>query len=210
MANTITNPEGKITGIIPTLYDGGHEAARREVAAVNKAADKFDREYLKRQAAIQAARPTEEERRRAIVEGLRRMVKKIKRDGDAKRAQKIGEHAAAAEKHLGEFEDIDRKVKAKGADHLGEAVEAAAKELHEKLPLAFPSVEDAALFARTKLPLSNAVAESVKAANERAKLSRDATLKLRDYWAEIAEGGRRAFNSLYDDANARHLAEIGE
>ena len=110
MADTILNPDGKIVGVYPTMYQEDHDRMKGETEAHNRKADKARAEIERKAARARKAALDESERRAAIVEGLRRFAKKAARAGDDDLSKKLNTYVESTEKALAEYERILRPL----------------------------------------------------------------------------------------------------
>ena len=209
MSGIIQTPEGKIVGIDPTLYQGDHDAVKRENEAHNRKADKARAEIERKLERARQAQPTHAERMRGCIDGMKKFSAKTKRDsGDTKKAAKLAALADAAAVALDAYTKHEKKLKAQRPDHLGDAHKAAAAELRKVLPVCFPTENDALQFAR-RLPLIAALDAANKQADAFGKVARQRDAAANDFWAAVRDGGRLAFGGLDDDQNARRFIELG-
>lgn len=208
MADTILNPDGKIVGVYPTMYQEDHDRMKGETEAHNRKADKARAEIERKAARARKATPDESERRAAIVEGLRRFAKKAARAGDDDLSKKLNTYVESTEKALAEYERIGKKLRGKRPDPLGDAQKVAAAELMKVLPACFPTEKDAMLFAR-RLPLGDALAEAGRQVDAFVKLGEMQVQAGRRFWAEVEAVARLAAGGTDIDSSVRALAAAG-
>lgn len=207
MADIIRASDGHIIGAVPTMDQETIDRERRTQEALNKKAEAWEEKQRRKTERARRALPDEGERRRGCVEGLRRFAKKADREGDPTRAAKLSQHADEAERALKEYDEGTKTLQARRPDPLGDAVQAAAKELRKALKACFPTEADATTFVRAALPLIEAKAEAARVADGYAKIARERRKADAAFWRAANAGGRVAVGTVDDDANIRRLIE---
>lgn len=199
MANVVKNQNGSLYVMQDASAD--HDAARRANAAAAKQAAKLEAEIKKRREAEARKTVSADERRQMICTGLDRVAKRAKRTGDSK-APQLEKLAADASKALREYAE---SAPAQPKDPYADAALKAAKELKKVLPNCFTTLEDAELFAKKMLPLSDARKASIAAADRLRKWGREQHLKKREFWNCVEQACRLLH---YEDA--KPLAALGD
>lgn len=151
---------------------------------------------------------SEREREEALVIGLERTAKRLRREGEEKRADDCERLLTTAREHL----QAAALARAEWEQHAHPAaiIAAAVEPLARKLAKAMGADEsDAVQFVAQNWPLSEARREAGAAADAMGKLSRQANDATREFWRAVEAAGRVAFSRNADATNIRELLALG-
>jgi len=145
-----------------------------------------------------------EDRRAAIVRGIRRYGERFAREGDTAMGKHLTDAADAAEKALAENADATAAAEAMRAHAVKDAARDTAKHLMKSMPGAFADVDDAARWAEAHLPFSAAHREDDLTDGKRADLARKAAGAMRSF-GEITE---RAAVKIFGSVDSSGLEKV--
>lgn len=174
-----------------------------EKLALARKSHKVEQECIARRRAAEARIPDDMQRREFAIEGMRRMARRLEREGDGTRAKNLSQLADEAGSILRDYVAATIELQARRPDPLGDAVERAAAELRKRLPACYPTDEDATAAARL-LPLAEARREAGRLADHYHGVAKNRAKIGAAFWHSVETATRAAGLS-----DAREFVRLG-
>lgn len=204
--NAYQTPSGVF--IEPTSSDRQKDEAKAANKKNSERVAKMEAKQREENLARTAALPTQSERFQTITLGATRTAAKMRRQGDAAKADKLQAVADEMATALETFRKA-KSVEAKPVQTpLADAITAAAAELKKALPKSFPALTDAEDFAGRYLALTSARAEQTRANDLHYKAGQAVCIAANAFW-DLTEKAARAASGSVNDTAIKELEAAG-